>query len=206
MTFVNDSRSGLETCPQLLAQLFSDGTDLTPLLMQLLQLVESGNRLCLRTQFLDSLTQGGFQFQVLLEVVIPELIIDLDDVVELLAIHLIGFPQIVDMLLWDVLDLFPFLLDLLESVVLLVEIILAFGKLFQLVDKLEFAGIVLRFLFLIFRQGNRLFLLIGGEQLFQLLFLLVGWGYEILFFSSIGEELFLHLFRFNSADLVIGLL
>ena len=61
MTLVDDSRSGLETIPDLLTLLFGNRTDLTILLMQFLQLVECADDILLVSQFLCCLTEGGLQ-------------------------------------------------------------------------------------------------------------------------------------------------
>ena len=82
----------LEALPDFLAQLLAYRTDLTILLMQLLQLMEGTDNIAFFGQLLSSLAELGLQLQILLEVIFTGLAIQFQQVVELLYIQLIVTP------------------------------------------------------------------------------------------------------------------
>ena len=90
--------------------------------MQLLQLMESTDYICLVGQFLSSFTQFGFQLQVLLKVVFTSLAIKLQQVIELLNIQLVVAPQLVSMFCGYILYFAPLFLKSLKFLVRLISL------------------------------------------------------------------------------------
>ena len=162
MPFIDYDRSRLETSPQLLAQLFGNRTDLSPLLVHLLQLMESREHIRLRSQPLHRLAKRSLQLQVLLEVILAHLVIYLDQIIEMLRIGLVTTPQLIGILLRNQLDLFPTLLNILECRILLVEILLALRECLQLIKQLKLQRIVGGFHPLLLCQDSGSFLFIYG--------------------------------------------
>ena len=94
MLLVDHSRCSLESCPELLANVLSHRPCLTPLVVQSLQLLESCNHVVLLVESLGLLTESLLDFQVLLEIVVTQLLVDLEQVVEVLDSLLIGLPHL----------------------------------------------------------------------------------------------------------------
>jgi hypothetical protein len=78
--------------------------------MQFLELPEGDNHIGLFGQFLSALAQGCLDFQVFLEIVFPEFVVDFEQVVKPLHVYLIIFPEFVDLILRNRACLFPGLL------------------------------------------------------------------------------------------------
>ena len=75
MTAVDSGRSGLEPIPDLITQLFGYRACIAEFLMQLLQLMESGNHILLVSQLFSSFAEARLDFQVLFEIVFTEFIV-----------------------------------------------------------------------------------------------------------------------------------
>jgi len=162
MTFVDDCSCSLEAVPDFFADFFCNRTDIVPLCIKLLQLTVSGNNVTFVRQFLDSFAKKGFLFQILLEIIIAELIVNLDDVVELFRVMLIFFPQFVGMFLRNKLDFLPSCLKVFELIINFVEVVLTCDKLLQLVDELKFQCIIGGFNFILFSCKFGALLFISG--------------------------------------------
>ena len=117
MALVNNSGSSLETVPDVLAELLGHRSHFAILLMQFLQLVEGADDVFLVGKFFGSLAEFGFEFKVLLEVVLACLAVELQQVVELLHVELVVAPEFACPFCRHGTGLFPFLLELLEFVV-----------------------------------------------------------------------------------------
>ncbi|OPZ97774.1 MAG: hypothetical protein BWY72_01099 [Bacteroidetes bacterium ADurb.Bin416] len=78
--------------------------------MQFLELPEGDNHIGLFGQLLSALAQGCLDFQVFLEIVFPEFVVDFEQVVKPLHVYLIIFPEFVDLILRNRACLFPGLL------------------------------------------------------------------------------------------------
>ena len=113
-----DNRGSLfEALPYSLAEVLGHGACLAEFLMKFLQLAEGHHHVGLVGQFLGLLAELRLDFEVLLEVVVAEHVVELADVVELLRVALVGFPEFGCLFGRNVLDLAPLLLDGLEIVV-----------------------------------------------------------------------------------------
>ena len=114
---VNHGAGILESGPDFLAQILSHRTNLTILLVQVLQLVEGRDYVWFLSQFLGSLAQLGLRLQVFLEVVFASLVVEFQEVVELLHVELVVLPHLVGLLSRNSLYLFPLLLQGLEFLI-----------------------------------------------------------------------------------------
>lgn len=83
--------------------------------MEFLQLVESRDDIFFLVEFLSSLAEFGLCLKILLEVVFTSLVVELQQVVELLYVELIAAPELVGLVGRNGLNLFPFLLQVLNS-------------------------------------------------------------------------------------------
>ena len=90
VALVDDSRGSLETGPDALAEILGHGAELLPLLMKLLQLVESVNDVLVLRELLGGFAELLLRLQILLEVEVAEFAVDLHLVVETLYVELIG--------------------------------------------------------------------------------------------------------------------
>ena len=120
MTFVHGGRCSLEACPDFFAQFFRYGTRFLEFLMQGLQLLESGYDIGFFVQFLRSLAKACLDFQVLLEIVLTEFVVELQLVVILLYVQLVGFPQLVGFFCRDERQFLPLVLEFFKLLVGLV--------------------------------------------------------------------------------------
>ncbi len=91
---VDDGARVLEPCPDVLAHILCHGTNLSILLVQVLQLVESAHHVRLVGQFLSFLTELCLGFEVFLEVIFASLTVEVEQVVELLNVELIVSPRL----------------------------------------------------------------------------------------------------------------
>ena len=147
MTFVDNRRGSLETAPDFFAQVFGYRTDGTEFLMKLLQLVESRNYVGLFSQFFCSFAQASLLFQVFLEVIFAEFIVQLHHVIEFFGVELVSLPQLIYFCYRSLTCFIPFLLQFLKFVVYLVGIFLRFGQELHSFQDTQFLGLVF-FLFL----------------------------------------------------------
>ena len=204
VAFVDDGAGGLEACPDLFAELFGDGSRLPVFLVQLLQLVEGADDIRLVGQFLRRLAEAGLLLEVLLEVVFARLPVEVQQVIELLDVELVVPPQFVRFLCRHHLDFFPFLLQLLE----LVEVLVGFlGCRHHRLDLFDDALLPLEvLLFLLFEGEERFlaFLLDDGHLGLEGLFVLVGQHLEFLRVASVVEVGLLLCFPLGEMQLVEG--
>ena len=143
MALVDDGRGGLEAVPDFFAQIALYGSDFAELLMQLLEFAEGGHHVFFADESLGTLAKRSFEFEVLLEVVGAEFVIEFERVVELLHEHLIGLPEVGSLLCGHLLDVVPLLLQGLEIVVCFVDFI-GFGEdLLDFLDDTQFQLVVL---------------------------------------------------------------
>ena len=133
----------LEVVPNLVTLFAGHGTDFAPLLEDLLHIAVGRHDVWLLDQFFSSLGEFELTFEVLLEVVIAQLMVDLDDVVETFGLDLVVVPKFLDVLLRYGVVLFPFLLDFAELVVSPVEVVRAFDEGFHAVDEVQLLEVVL---------------------------------------------------------------
>ena len=77
MATVDSGRSRFEAVPYFITQLFGYRTRITEFLMQFLELVESGNNIFLGSQLFGSFAKVRLDFQVLLEVIFAEFVVQL---------------------------------------------------------------------------------------------------------------------------------
>ena len=132
----------LEVVPNLVTLFAGHGTDFAPLLEDLLHVAIGRHNVWLLDQFFSSLGELQLTFEVLLEVVIAQLMVDLNDVVETFGLDLVVVPKFLDVLLRYGVILFPFLLDFAELVVSPVEVVRAFDEGFHTVDEVQLLEIV----------------------------------------------------------------
>ena len=153
MAAVDNGRSIFKSFPDTVSQFFCHRSDVAEFLMKFLQLVESGDRVIGFCQLFGSFTQISFLFQVFLEVVFSEFIVQLHHVIELLGIVLVVFPQFIGLVCRYQFNVVPFLLQLLELIVYAVGISLIFGQFLHSLQNGEFFLKVF-FLYLLLFSSN----------------------------------------------------
>ena len=121
MLFVDAARRGLETLPERLLVFVGHGTRLAPLVVEFLQLAERLDHRRFENQRLGLLAEGDLLLVVLFQVEIAQLLVDLDEIVEILDVEVIGLPQVFDILLRHDAGLLPALLEFAELVERMVE-------------------------------------------------------------------------------------
>ena len=114
VAFVDNGGGGAEALPDFLAEFLGNGAQVFPLLVQFLELLEGLYHIFFLCQGFCALAVGGFGFQVLLEVQIPQLPVDIYQVVELGDIQLIGVVDVAEVLLRHRAGLPPAVLDVAE--------------------------------------------------------------------------------------------
>ena len=94
VALVDHGRGGLEAVPDVLTLLLGHGAELLPLLVQLLQLVEGAHHVLVLGELLRGLAESFLGLEVLAEVQVAQVAVDLDHVVELLHIELVGIVDV----------------------------------------------------------------------------------------------------------------
>ena len=134
MLFVDAARRGLETLPERLLVFVGHGPRLAPLVVEFLQLAERLDHRRFEDQRLGLLAEGNLLLVVLFQVEIAQLLVDLDEIVEILDMEVIGLPQVFDILLRHDAGLLPALLEFAELVERMVERLVRIDQLLQLLD------------------------------------------------------------------------
>ena len=93
---VDDGSGGLEALPNALAEFLCHGAELLPLLVEFLQVVESGDHVLVLRQLFGSLAELDLGLEVLLEVEVAQLVGDLHLVVKALHVELIVVVEIAE--------------------------------------------------------------------------------------------------------------
>ena len=137
MLLVDTARSLLETIPQHLFIFIGHRADFSPLVVQLLQFVERLDDRRFEHQRFGLFAQSQLLLVILLQVEIAQLLVDLDEIVEILHVQVVGFPQILHILLGHHAGLFPAMLQLPELVESLVEHLVRRGQLLEFLDNLQ---------------------------------------------------------------------
>ena len=135
---VDAARRGLEALPERLLVFVGDGARLAPLVMEFLQLVECLDNRRLEQQGFGLLTEGHLLLVVLLQIEVAQLLVDLDEVVEVLDMQVVGLPQVLDLLLGHDARLLPALLEFAELRERMVERLVRIDQFLELLDDLEF--------------------------------------------------------------------
>ena len=95
LVFLIDYTAGLfESVPEFLAQFASHRTNLSPLVVELLQSTVSLYNVWILLQFFGRLAEEGLHLQVLLEVEVAKLDINLHEVIETLLVLLVVLPDL----------------------------------------------------------------------------------------------------------------
>ena len=194
VALVDAARCLLETLPQRLLELDSHGACLAPLVVQLLQLAEGLNNLRLESQLLGLLTEGELRLVVLLEVEVAQLTVNLDVVIEVLNMEVVGLPHILNILLGDETRLLPALLQLPKAREGCVDVLLRVNQLLQFVDDGELDFEVL--LLVCLEHGDVLIALVAvnSEELFEAyLILIYRWGERSLIATRLNKGALLSL-------------
>ena len=105
---------GAETLPDLFAEFLGHGAQVLPLLMEFLEFLEGIHHIVVLRQGLGRLAEGRLGLQVLLEIQIPELAVNVHQVVELGHIQLVGVVHVAETLLGNRAHLTPAVLDVPE--------------------------------------------------------------------------------------------
>ena len=121
MLLVDAARSLLETLPERLLELVGHGARLAPLVVEFLQLAERLDDRRLQRQRLGRLAQRDLLLVILLQIEVAQFLVDLDEVIEILDVQVVGLPQVLDTLLRNRSRLLPALLQLAELVERMVE-------------------------------------------------------------------------------------
>ncbi len=190
MAAVDAARCGLETFPEHLLKFDGHGARLTPLVVQLLQLVESLDNRRLHHQRLGLLAKREFLFVVALQVQITQLLINFDVAVEVLDVEVVGLPQILHVGLRNGARLLPTSLQLTELGEGLVERLVRRDQLLQLVNNLQLNFEVLLLLLL---QAGDVAVTAGAvlaKQLLEAVLGLIGRSNKLLLVATpLQEEL-----------------
>ena len=129
-------------------------------------------------------------FEILFEVIFAELIVQFQDVIELLHLHLVATPEFIHLVGRHQLDVVPLLLQLFEGCITLVCIFRTLYQLFQLFND---GKLLLKVLFLqlfLLCQQRIPFLLDVLHHLLVGLLVGVGCRDKVLFRSSVFDERF----------------
>ncbi len=188
--FIDDGRSLLKAIPDNLAVFHGHGTYFAPLLMKLLQLMESRNHIGFLFQAFRRLAQLALQLIILLEVILPELVVDAYQVIKLFHIILIAFPKLVYLGMRQQLNLIPLLLKIFEFLIYFIEILagLIFGeRLYFFYDELFFLNIVF-FFGLLFGKQTGPFFFYFRDELFSFAVNRSLIGDEIDFVASVSQK------------------
>ena len=196
----------LEACPNLVTLFFGHGSRVAEFLVQLLPLVEGRHDIRFCRQLFGCLAQALLDFQILLEVVLAEFVVQLQQVVEFLHIELIVFPQFVHLGGGHEGYFVPLLLQLLELSVVLVGVIGRFHQFLQLFDDGELYLQVHFPLFLLFGGQFAPLFFDDGHDILEFFFRRVRGGNKVFGRASVFNELFLGRFLFSVVQLVEGLL
>ena len=137
MLLVDTARSLLETIPQHLFIFIGHRADFTPFVVQLLQFVERFDDRRFEHQRFGLFAQGQLLLVILLQIEIAQLLVDLDEIVEILHVQVVGLPQILHILLGHHPGLFPTMLQLPELVESLVEHFVRRSQLLEFLDDLQ---------------------------------------------------------------------
>ena len=137
MLLVDTARSLLETIPQHLFIFIGHRADFTPLVVQLLQFVERLDDRRFEHQRFGLFAQSQLLLVILLQVEIAQLLVDLDEIVEILHVQVVGLPQILHILLGHHAGFLPAVLQLPELVESLVEHLVRRGQLLEFLDNLQ---------------------------------------------------------------------
>ena len=185
-----------ETVPQRLFVFVGDRSDLAPLLVQFLQFVESRDDGSFQYERIGFLAKLQLGLVVLLQVQIAQFLVDLDEIVEILNVHVVRFPQVFQVGLGHGARLLPATLQLAEGIERMVERFVAVDQFFELLDDLQL-GPVIGF-FLLVQTGHVLVPLAAvlGEQLLEALLGRVRRRYELLDQAARLDELPAQLFRY----------
>ena len=119
---IDDSACLLESGPYFLTLLFRYRSDLTILIMELLQLMESADDVLFFSELLSNLAEGCLHLKVLLEVVLTCLDIELEQVIELLCDELVVLPEVSSVFCRNSLYLLPFLLEVFDFLIGIVSL------------------------------------------------------------------------------------
>ena len=195
-----------ETVPQRLFVFVGDRSDLAPLLVQFLQFVESRDDGSFQYERIGFLAKLQLGLVVLLQVQIAQFLVDLDEIVEILYVHVVRFPQVFQVGLGHGARLLPATLQLAEGIERMVERFVAVDQFFELLDDLQL-GPVIGF-FLLVQTGHVLVPLAAvlGEQLLEALLGRVRRRYELLDQAARLDELPAQLFRLAPVYFVKGYL
>ena len=134
VALVDDRRGGLEAVPDVVPELLGHRAVFLPLLVQLLQLVEGAHHILVVGELLGGLAEGLLGLEVLAEVQVAQVAVDLDHVVELLHIELVGIVDVPESRGRHGARLPPAVLEFAESRELGAHILLAFDEGFELLD------------------------------------------------------------------------
>ena len=137
MLLVYTARSLLETLPKRLLELIGDGARLTPLVVEFLQFVKCLHDRRFQNQRLGRFAQRELLLVVLFQIEVAQLLVDLDEVVEILDMQVVGLPQILDVLLGNQPRLLPALLQFAELGERMVERLVRVDQFLQLLDDLQ---------------------------------------------------------------------
>ena len=150
MTLVDDGAGSLEALPDLVAQFLGYGAYFLIFCVQALQFVEGGDDVFLVGQLLCQFNQAFLGGEVLPEVILACFAVQLQQVVELLHVVLIGLPDFRGALCWHGSDFLPLGLQLLKLVEVLTNL---FRRSDQFLDALDDGEFLLEVLGLLLLHG-----------------------------------------------------
>ena len=111
---IDNCRCSLETLPDLLTELFCNGSILLPLLMKRLKFAERSYNILAFSKFLCLRTQLLLCLDILLEIKIPEFTIYLEHIIKLLDIEMICLVNVAIILRRNLAYSSPSVLDIAE--------------------------------------------------------------------------------------------
>ena len=115
VAFVDGCRCGFEPIPNFFALFACHGADFAPIVVQFLQLFEGVDYIFAFGQAFGLFAQRTFLLEVFLEVVVAQVVVYFDEVVELLLICAVGFPNFGNFRCRHLSDGFPILLQFAEG-------------------------------------------------------------------------------------------
>ena len=172
--------------------------------MQLLQLVERVDDRRLEQQRLGLLAEGHLLLVVLLQVQVAQLLVDLDEVVEVLHVQVVGLPQVLDVLLRHDAGLLPALLQLAELREGIVDRLVGIDQLLELLDDAELDLVVGLLLGLQIGDEDVAATAVFAEELLELHLRPVDRRRELLLLAPLLDEAAARSLDFGAAQAVEG--
>ena len=164
--------------------------------------MESGNYIFFVGKLFGSFTKMSLYFQILLEIVFTEFVVQFQQIVEFLYVQLVILPKFIHLALRNQFGLVPLLLQLFELCIRFIGIITRFYQFFKFFDNGKLDLQIFFFLTFLFGNQPASFLFDRSHQAFEFLFCGVILRSEVFSNASIVDKLLLGSFHFGVVQLV----